>query len=143
MAPPADIFDDALASVKKAVVIAGIFSLFTNVLTLGGPLYMLQVYDRVLTSGSVPTLVVLTVFLAVLYIALGLLEMLRDQIVKRVAGRLDTQLGPGTREALPPSPRHREGHGRRAAARSCKLRQFMSGRGRRHSWICPGRRFSC
>jgi ATP-binding cassette, subfamily C, bacterial EexD len=130
ISPAQDIFDEALASVKKAVVVAGIFSLFTNVLTLGGPLYMLQIYDRVLTSGSVPTLVVLTVFLVVLYVALGLLEMLRGQILNRIAGRLDTQLGPATLEAL---PRHRLATGKGVADEPLRdlgtLRQFISGSG--------------
>ncbi len=84
-----DAFDEALASVRHAFLVAGLFSLFINVLMLAGPLYMLQVYDRVLTSHSVPTLVALTVLLIVLYVALGLLEGIRSQILNRVAGRLD------------------------------------------------------
>ena len=128
--PPTNLFDDALASVKKAVYAAGIFSLFSNILTLGGPLFSLQVYDRVLTSGSVPTLIVLGVLLAVLYAALGLLEMLRGQILNRIAGRLDAQLGPATMEAL---PRHRLATGKGVADEPLRdlgqLRQFIAGSG--------------
>ena len=130
MEPPQDIFADALASVKKAVWVCAMFSVFTNVLTLAGPLFMLQVYDRVLISGSIPTLVVLSVLLVVLYVALGLLEMLRGQILNRIAGRLDAQLGPATMEAL---PRHRLATGKGVADEPLRdlgtLRQFISGSG--------------
>jgi ATP-binding cassette subfamily C protein EexD len=127
---PVDIFDSALESVKKALYAAGIFSLFSNILTLAGPIYMLQVYDRVLTSGSIPTLVALSVLLVVLYGALALLEMLRGQILNRIAGRIDTQLGPATLEAL---PRHRLATGKAVADEPLRdlatLRSFISGSG--------------
>jgi PrtD family type I secretion system ABC transporter len=130
MTPAQDVFADAIASVKKAVAAAGLFSMFTNVLMLGGPLFMLQVYDRVLTSGSVQTLAVLSLLLVVLYAALGLLEMLRGQILNRIAGRIDTQLGPATLEAL---PRHRLATGKGVADEPLRdlatLRQFISGSG--------------
>jgi len=95
-----DALDQALASVRHAFLVAGIFSLFINVLMLAGPLYMLQVYDRVLTSHSIPTLVALTVLLIVLYVALGLLEGVRSQMLNRAAGRLDRMLGPVTLETI-------------------------------------------
>lgn len=127
---PPDVFADALDSVKRAIMAAGIFSFFTNILTLAGPLYMLQVYDRVLTSGSVPTLMVISILLVILYAALGFLEMLRGQILSRIAGRLDTALGPATMEAL---PRHRLATGKAVADEPLRdlqtLRQFISGSG--------------
>jgi PrtD family type I secretion system ABC transporter len=128
--PSEDIFVEAMGSVRRAVVAAAVFSFFTNILTLAGPLYMMQVYDRVLTSGSVPTLVALSVILVVLYTALGLLEMLRGQILNRIAGRLDTTLGPATLEAI---PRHRMATGQGVADGPLRdlatLRQFISGQG--------------
>jgi ATP-binding cassette, subfamily C, bacterial EexD len=127
---PVDIFADAIDSVRRAILAAGIFSLFTNVLTLAGPLYMLQVYDRVLPSGSGYTLAAISVMLVVLYTALGYLEMLRGQILNRIAGRLDTALGPATMEAL---PRHRLATGKAVADEPLRdlqtLRQFISGSG--------------
>jgi ATP-binding cassette, subfamily C, bacterial EexD len=95
-----NVFRDALDSARQAFLSAGIFSLFSNLLMLAGPLYMLQVYDRVLTSHSLPTLFGLTVLLIVLYVALGFLEGLRGQILNRVAGRLDRVLGPATLESI-------------------------------------------
>jgi PrtD family type I secretion system ABC transporter len=124
------VFDRALASVRHAFLVAGLFSLFINILMLAGPLYMLQVYDRVLSSHSIPTLVALTVLLVVLYVALGLLEAVRSQILNRVAGRLDRILGPATLETISRA-RLESGHDlsdeplRDLAA----LRQFVSGPG--------------
>lgn len=75
-----------------AVIAIIVMSAVINVLSLGGALYMLQVYDRVLSSQSIPTLVVLSGILATAYICLGLLDALRAQLMARVAARLDAQL---------------------------------------------------
>ena len=70
-----------------------VFSGVVNVLMLAGPLYMLQIYDRVLASRSVPTLVALTVFLVGAYALQGILDVIRGKIVVRSASALDQQLG--------------------------------------------------
>jgi PrtD family type I secretion system ABC transporter len=125
-----NVFDAALDSVRRAVTAAGIFSFFTNILMLAGPLYMMQVYDRVLTSRSVPTLIALTVLLVLLYAALGVLEMLRSQIMNRIAGRFESELGPATLEAI---PRHKLSTGNTVADEPLRdlgtLRHFISGSG--------------
>jgi PrtD family type I secretion system ABC transporter len=68
------------------------FSLVINLLMLAGPLFMLQVYDRVLTSNSVSTLVALTVLLAILYGFYGILELIRQRIIVRIGRRVDETL---------------------------------------------------
>lgn len=60
-----------------------------NLLALAGAIYMLQVYDRVLTSQSIPTLVALTVLIFGAYLAFGVLDVLRSQILFRVGLRID------------------------------------------------------
>ena len=55
----------------------GIFSFFVNLLMLTGPLYMLQVYDRVLGSRSVATLIALSAIVVFLYGMMGLLDYVR------------------------------------------------------------------
>lgn len=72
------------------------FSLFTSLLMLTGPLYMLQVYDRVLASGSVPTLVALTVLVLVLYTGFGILEWVRNAILSRAGSRFEDVLSDQT-----------------------------------------------
>ena len=69
------------------------FSAILNVLMLTGSLYMLQVYDRVLTSGSVPTLVGLFLIVVLLYVFLGFYDFLRARMMSRVALRLDHSCG--------------------------------------------------
>ena len=72
---------------------AGLFSAGVNLLMLTGPLYMLQIYDRVLASGSVPTLLGLFAIVVVLYGFLGLYEFMRARHLSRAAYRLDQQIG--------------------------------------------------
>lgn len=62
-----------------------VFSCLINLLMLTGPLYMLQIYDRVLASGSIPTLIALTAMVVVLYGLYGFLEFTRARIMMRVA----------------------------------------------------------
>lgn len=66
-----------------------LFSMVINLLALTGPLFMLQVYDRVLSSGSVETLIGLTVLMAGLYFFYGVIEVMRGRVMSRVAARLD------------------------------------------------------
>ena len=63
----------------------GLFSFVVNVLMLTGPLYMLNVYDRVLGSRSVETLLGLTVLVAFLFGMMGLLDLVRGRVMGRVA----------------------------------------------------------
>lgn len=69
-------------------------SFFINVLMFVGPLYMLQVYDRVLTSRNENTLIVLTVIAVGLLIAYGLLELARNLVLHRLGVRFDTVIAP-------------------------------------------------
>ncbi|ROU01022.1 type I secretion system permease/ATPase [Histidinibacterium lentulum] len=70
----------------------GIFSFFVNMLMLTGPLYMLNVYDRVLGSRSFETLVALSVLVAFLYGMMGILDYTRSRIMGRVGARFQSRL---------------------------------------------------
>jgi ATP-binding cassette subfamily C protein len=70
----------------------GIFSFFANMLMLTGPIYMLQVYDRVLGSRSVETLVALSILVAFLYGMMGILDYSRGRIMARVGARFQARL---------------------------------------------------
>ena len=69
-----------------------LFSLFVNVLMLTGPLYMLQVYERVLGSGSEETLLALTILVVFLYSVMGVLDYTRGRIMARVGARFQDDL---------------------------------------------------
>lgn len=90
---PRNAASEALASCRSAFLAVALFSALVNVLMLTGSLYMLQVYDRVLPSRSVPTLVALSLIVAALYILLGLFDWLRQRILSRIGVDLDRQLG--------------------------------------------------
>lgn len=64
-------------------------SIVSNLLMLTGPIFMLQVYDRVLASRSVPTLVALTALVIVLYAFVALLDALRSRMVIRIGSQVD------------------------------------------------------
>ena len=69
-----------------------LFSVFVNLLMLTGPLYMLQVYDRVLGSRSEETLLGLTLLIAFLFLMMGLLDLARGRIMTRVGARFQARL---------------------------------------------------
>ncbi len=71
---------------------AFVFSIFVNILMLTGPLYMLQVYDRVLASRSVETLVALSVLVIALYTLMAFLDFARGRVMARVGARFQSAL---------------------------------------------------
>lgn len=70
----------------------GLFSVFINLLMLTGPLFMLQVYDRVLGSRSEATLLALVILVAFLYLMMGLLETVRGHALARVGAGFQSAL---------------------------------------------------
>ena len=80
------------AKAGDCIGFVGIFGFFANLLMLTGPLYMLQVYDRVLGSRSVETLIALSVLVLFLYGMMGLLDYARGRIMARVGARFQARL---------------------------------------------------
>ena len=73
-------------------IATSLFSVCINALMLTGPLFMLQVYDRVLGSGSEATLVALFVIVAFLYLMMGLLDGVRSRVLTRIGARFQSDL---------------------------------------------------
>ena len=82
----------ALKACKGSFISVGIFSLFVNALMLVPTFYMLQVYGRVITSGSLTTLLMLTLIMTALMVTMGALELVRSRIMVRVSTKLDILL---------------------------------------------------
>jgi ATP-binding cassette subfamily C protein EexD len=82
----------ALTLCKGAFLAAAGFSLVINLLQLAPTMYMLQLYDRVVSTGNLTTLLMLTLIVLVLFVTLGILEWVRSQILVRVSTRLETLL---------------------------------------------------
>jgi ATP-binding cassette subfamily C protein len=72
----------------------------SNILMLTGAIFMLEIYDRVLPSRSVPTLVGLAILAAGLYLALGLLDLIRSRILVRIASSIDEALSSRVYDAI-------------------------------------------
>ncbi|TXL73966.1 type I secretion system permease/ATPase [Vineibacter terrae] len=99
---------------------AAAFSLAINLLYLAGPLYMLQLYDRVVPSSSEITLLMLTLVLLLAYLALAGLDAVRARVLTRVSVRLDRQIAPKVMTAII------DGRAGAGGARSELLRDFDS-----------------
>jgi len=82
----------ARAASNGLLVFVALFSVFVNLLMLTGPIFMLQVYDRVLGSRSEATLVALAALVAFLYLMMGLLDYVRGRILTRVGARFQARL---------------------------------------------------
>ena len=80
---------EALRACRNAFIGVGVMSCMINLLYLTGSIFMLEVYDRVLPSRSVPTLVGLVMLAGGLYIAQGVLDLIRGRILVRIGTALD------------------------------------------------------
>jgi ATP-binding cassette subfamily C protein len=90
----------ALAASRSLFIAVGLFSILVNLLMLTGPLYMLQVYDRVLASRSEPTLLTLSLLVAGLFLAMGLLDFARARVLARAGARFQSLLDRRVFEAV-------------------------------------------
>lgn len=119
---------EALGSCRSYFWPVGLFSAAINILCLASPLYMLQVYDRVISSGSVPTLLMLTVALLIALGAMAALDGVRAHVLIRVGLRLDRLLSGRVMAALVKQTNAIPGAGRGQALRDFdSFRQFITG----------------
>src|SRR5215207_1656175 len=86
--------DGLLSAGRGALFGVGAFSALINVLYLTGSFYMLQIFDRVIPSRSIPTLVALSILAATLYAGQAALDFYRGRILLRMARSLDERLSP-------------------------------------------------
>lgn len=96
----------ALKGFGSASALIFIISGVVNVLALTGAFYMLQIYDRALTSQSVPTLIALSVLAIGLYFIQGILDVTRSQVLVRLGARLDQRLSPLAHRVTVDMPRY-------------------------------------
>ena len=120
----------ALKSSKQGFMAAGFFSMFINLLMLTGPLYMLQVYDRVVASRSLETLLFLTLIMVFMFGIVGTLEWVRSRILVRIGNQLDQRLSQRVYSAMFElgirSPNQRTSQ---PLSDLTSIRQFMTGNG--------------
>lgn len=121
----------ALKACKSSFFSVGFFSFFINALMLVPSFYMLQVYGRVVTSGSTITLVMLTLIMVMLMLTMGALELIRSRIMVRVSAKLEVLLSRDVYRAS--FKRALASGGMDASAQPLSdltgLRQFLTGNG--------------
>jgi ATP-binding cassette, subfamily C, bacterial PrsD len=91
---------EALAACRRAFLAIALFSGMSNILMLTGSLFMLEVYDRVLPSRSIPTLVALLILAAGLYAAQGIIDLIRSRILIRIGNSLDEAMSARVYDAV-------------------------------------------
>ncbi|WP_419741245.1 type I secretion system permease/ATPase [Ruegeria sp.] len=118
-------------TLRQAFFGVGLISLPINLLMLTGPFFMLQIYDRVLASNSIPTLGVLAGLVIGLYAFYGLLEAIRSRVLLRIGQRFDTQLSAAGYECSVLLPVHagRKAEGLDPVRDLEAARQFLAGPG--------------
>ena len=125
-----DVFQRALGIYKKIIWSTLIFSAAINILLFVGPLYMLQIYDRVLQSRNETTLVMLTVIAGSMLMVHGLLEFLRSRVLVRTGYQFDEALSaPLFHRVLKASLANPGGNSQAALSDVGRLREFLTGSG--------------
>ncbi len=114
---------------RPGFVFVGIFSFFLNLLMMVVPLYMMQVFDRVLASGSTETLLLLTVVAATAIAVLGTLEAMRSHVLTRVSTWLEQRLGARLIDASVVAKLGGAGMGAQALRDLGQIRSFVGGQG--------------
>lgn len=89
-----EIFNRSLNACRAAFYYSLLFSLVSNLMTLSVPIYSLQVLDRVISSGSMETLLMLTIIVVIALVALSLIQIVRSSVLIRLGNWLDNKLSP-------------------------------------------------
>ncbi|MDX3908284.1 MAG: type I secretion system permease/ATPase [Sphingobium sp.] len=99
-AAPASDLMEAVRRYRKAWITVGFLSAVLSVLQLSGALYMMMVYDSVLPSRSIPTLIGLLLMLVVMYVFQGMFDTMRTRILGDIASALDCEWSPRVQRAI-------------------------------------------
>lgn len=129
--PPQTFVSLMLSSLRKAFFSIALASAGINVLALTGSFFMLQVYDRVIPSRSLPTLSGLVIIVATLFLFQGVLELLRSMLLARIGMSLDERLNRKVFRSLLflPTQRQTSDDGLQSVRDLEQIRSFLSGSG--------------
>ncbi len=128
--PPRELLD-ALQAIRQHFIYAGAFSAAINILQLAPILYMMQVYDRVLASGSYSTLLYLTLLVLFLLVATGAFEWVRSYLLVFASNKIERSLRERVFNAtFKTALQSTQGKGNAQAINDLtSLRQFLTGNG--------------
>jgi ATP-binding cassette subfamily C protein len=131
-APPAAVHpSQVMASCRGAFLGVALLSGLINLLYLSGSIFMMEVYDRVLPSRSLPTLAGLALIVVVLYLFQGLFDMLRGRILARVGAAVDEDLSQQVFQSqlIAPLRARPDGDGQQPLRDLDQIRAFLAGGG--------------
>jgi ATP-binding cassette subfamily C exporter for protease/lipase len=115
---------------RREFLWCGVFSFFSNVLLLTSTLYMLQVYDRVLLSGSELTLLALSLIAVLFYLMMGFADWIRSRLMVRVSAKFDDALSSQVFRAAFEAVLNKPGKSPMQSLNDLTtLRQFVTGNG--------------
>ncbi len=122
--------EKVLKDTKKSFMYVGFFSFFLNILMLVPSIYMLQVYDRVMASRSIETLILLTIIVTFLFATMGTLEVIRSRILVRIGNKMDIALNGYLFDVIFNQARlNPAGASSMPVTDLIKIRQYMTGNG--------------
>jgi PrtD family type I secretion system ABC transporter len=121
---------ELFTEMRRFFIGVGAFSFAINLLQFTAPLYMLQVYDRVLGSHNTTTLLVLTILVLGLFILMAILEFIRSRVLVRVGAAMEAKINQRIFDAAFEATLRRGGaNARQALTDLTQLRQFVTGNG--------------
>ncbi len=126
MSEPSSLLTDVQAKCRSALIGVATVSLFVNVLMLTVPLYMLQLFDRVLMSRSDETLLFLTLAAVGALLVMSALDVLRSRILVRVSAWLEHRLGPEALSRAVSGLLAAQSYGVQALRDIAQVRQFIA-----------------
>lgn len=127
---PGNSLTQAYAKYRATLLATVVFSFFVNLLMFVGPMYMLQVYDRVLASRNETTLIMISVIAVALLVTYGLLEFIRSRMLVRAGLQFDQVLAsPLFSRVVRMQLVNPSAGGRNALGDADKVRDFITGQG--------------
>ncbi|WP_417714904.1 type I secretion system permease/ATPase [Roseibium sp. SCP14] len=122
-----EVLTKGLSRCRRSLITVGIFSFFVNALLLAIPIYLFQISDRVLTSRSLDTLVMLSVLVAGFLLVHVLLDMARRLILMRIAVETETRLGPSVLSAAAKASQNGSNREYQTLGDLQQMRSFITG----------------
>lgn len=129
LAPKIGFLDSVSEACRHAWYVTGLFSCTINLFMLTMPIYMLQIYDRVITSRSYDTLLFLTLIALIAIMIQALIDIARGRVLVHLSSWLDRMLSPEALQKCPDELLAGNNYGPQALRDITNLRQFLAGPG--------------
>ena len=127
--PPSSELKELVTSIRRFLLGIGSFSMVINLLQLAAPIYMLQIYDRVLASRNDMTLAMLTGLLIAVFALVSALEFIRSRVLVRLGALMEAKINDRVFDAAFAASLDGKGNARQAVSDLTQIRTFITGNG--------------